>query len=52
MYAPFDDSRMSRQERYLGEGNYTFGHEEISAYEMQPKQQHQIVVHEYDNMFV
>ena len=50
--APFDDSQRSRQGRYLGEGNCTFGHEEIPAYEIQPEQLHQITVHEYDKMHV
>jgi hypothetical protein len=36
LHAPFDDSQRSRQGRDLGEGNCTFSHEEIPAYEMQP----------------
>jgi hypothetical protein len=52
LYAPFDDSQRSRQGRYLGKGNCTFSHEEIPAHEMQHEQRHQIVVHEYDDMFV
>jgi hypothetical protein len=34
LHAPFDDSQRSRQGRDLGEGKFTFSHEEIPAYEM------------------
>ncbi len=37
VHEPFDVSRRSQQERYLGEGHCTFYHEEILEREMQPQ---------------
>jgi hypothetical protein len=39
-------------EGYLGEGHCTFDHEKIPEHEMQPQQQHQINIHEYDDVFM
>ena len=52
LYAKIEDSQRGGQKGYLGEGDYSVNKDEIHKHEVQPEQQHQINIPEYDEMCV
>ncbi len=52
LFAKIEDSRRGRQKGYLGESDCSINKDEIHKREVQPEQQHQINITEYDEMCI
>ena len=51
-YAKIEVSRRGGQKGYLGEGDCSVNKDEVHKHEVQPEQQHQINIPEYDEMCI
>ncbi len=52
LYAKIEDSQRGRQKGYLGEGDCSINKDEIHKHKVQPEQQHQSNIPEYDEMCI
>ncbi len=52
LYAKIEDSQRGGQKGYLGEGDRSVNKDEIHKHEVQPEQQHQTDIPEYDKMCI
>ncbi len=52
LYAKIEDSQRGGQKGYLGEGGCSVNKDEIHKHEVQPEQQHQINIPEYDEICI